>query len=112
MVIILHSIWKNLHRAEKIYTGATCGACNKYQVWVMMMMMIKRRSVEIASLSSRRKQEGASSLEGGGEVGRAPRESGNLQPVLLLASLDKSILQIRWGDKDEGGGQNLMLCHL
>ena len=62
-----------------------------------MMMMIKRRSVEIASLSSRRKQEGASSLEGGGEVGRAARDSGNLQPVLLLASLDKSILQIRWG---------------
>ena len=33
MVNFLHSIWKNLHRAEKIYTGAACGACNKYQVW-------------------------------------------------------------------------------
>ena len=25
----------NLHRAEKIYTGAACGACNKYQVWIL-----------------------------------------------------------------------------
>ena len=23
---------KKLHRAEKIYTGAACGACDKYQV--------------------------------------------------------------------------------
>ena len=29
---ILRSIWKNLHQAEKIYTGAACGACDKYQV--------------------------------------------------------------------------------
>ena len=34
MVIILHSILKNLHQAEKIYTGAACGACNKYQLCV------------------------------------------------------------------------------
>ena len=33
MVIFSVSIWKNLHRAEKIYTGAACGACDKYQVW-------------------------------------------------------------------------------
>ena len=24
---------EKLHRAEKIYTGAACGACDKYQVW-------------------------------------------------------------------------------
>ena len=27
------SIWKNLHRAEKIYTGTACGACDKYEAW-------------------------------------------------------------------------------
>ena len=67
--------------------------------------LVKRRSVEIGGspLLGRRKQE--ANLEPGGGclevVGRA-RDSGNLhQPVLLLASLDKSILQIRWGNKDK-----------
>ena len=65
-----------------------------------MIMMIGDNTDDddIASLFSRRKQEGTSNQEGGGEVGRATRDSGNLQPVLLLASLDKSILQIRWGN--------------
>ena len=50
---------------------------------------VKRRSAEIGSSSplARRKQEGSGLDPGGG---------GNLQPVILLASLDKSILQIRW----------------
>ena len=26
------SIWKKLHRAENIYTGTACGACDKYRV--------------------------------------------------------------------------------
>ena len=61
--------------------------------------LIKRRSVEIGSPLGRRKQEVTATLEPGGlEVGRA-RDSGNLQPVLLLASLDKSILQIRLGNE-------------
>ena len=33
MVNFSRSTWKNLHRAEQIYTGAACGACDKYQVW-------------------------------------------------------------------------------
>ena len=56
--------------------------------------LVKRRSVEIGgSPLSRRKQEANLEVGGDLEVGRAARDS----PVLLLASLDKSILQIRLG---------------
>ena len=33
MVNVLCLIWKNLHRAEKIYTGSARGARDKYEVW-------------------------------------------------------------------------------
>ena len=29
----LRSIWKILHQTEFFYTGAGCGACDKYEVW-------------------------------------------------------------------------------
>ena len=32
MVNVLCLIWKNLHRAEKIYTGSARGARDKYEV--------------------------------------------------------------------------------
>ena len=32
----LRSFWKNLHRTEKIYTGTACGACDKYEVWIIL----------------------------------------------------------------------------
>ena len=34
MVNVLCLIWKNLHRAEKIYTGSARGARDKYEVWL------------------------------------------------------------------------------
>ena len=47
MVKFSRSIWKNLHRAEKIYTGAACGACDKYQV---CMVMTHYRPAQLAEL--------------------------------------------------------------
>ena len=32
----LHSIWKNLHLTEFFYTGTACGACDKYEVWLLL----------------------------------------------------------------------------
>ena len=33
MVTFSRSVWKKLHRAEKIYTGSARGARNNYEVW-------------------------------------------------------------------------------
>ena len=33
--IFFHSIWKNLHLTENFYTGTACGACDKYEVWIV-----------------------------------------------------------------------------
>ena len=33
MVSFSRSVWKKLHRAEKIYTGCARGARNNYEVW-------------------------------------------------------------------------------
>ena len=34
MVSFSRSVWKKLHRAEKIYTGSARGARDKYEVWI------------------------------------------------------------------------------
>ena len=34
------SIWKNLHQTEFIYTGTACGACDKYEVWVSLVLLM------------------------------------------------------------------------
>ena len=39
--IFFHSIWKNLHLTENLYTGTACGACEKYEVRVEIITMIK-----------------------------------------------------------------------
>ena len=38
MVSFSRSVWKKLHRAEKIYTGSARGARDNYEVWVMVMI--------------------------------------------------------------------------
>ena len=40
MVNVLCLIWKNLHRAEKIYTGSARGARDKYEVCSLMNYVI------------------------------------------------------------------------
>ena len=40
MVSFSRSVWKKLHRAEKIYTGSACGARNNYEVWVFLITFL------------------------------------------------------------------------
>ena len=34
MVNFMRSVWENLHRAEKIYTGGARGTRDNYEVWI------------------------------------------------------------------------------
>ena len=40
-----HSIWKNTHLTENFYKGTACGACDKYEVWFWMDVMVMFQEV-------------------------------------------------------------------
>ena len=49
MVSFSRSVWKKLHRAEKIYTGSARGARDNYEVWVMVEWLVGQWIVDVVS---------------------------------------------------------------